>query len=196
MKVIGITGGIGAGKSMVLSYLSAKDKSETLEADKLAHQLMKKGQKTYKKIANEFGKEILDANQEIDRASLAKVVLNDKDALHRLNSIVHPDVKEYIRDLIRQKKEEGLEFLFIEAALLIQDGYKEICNEIWFIQTDAEIRKSRIIESRGYSVEKAEGFLNSQPQDDFFYENTDRVIHNNGDFEFTKIEIEQALAAV
>lgn len=196
MKVIGITGGIGAGKSMVLSYLSAKDKSETLEADKLAHQLMKKGQETYKKIANEFGKEILDANQEIDRASLAKVVLNDKDALHRLNSIVHPDVKEYIRDLIRQKKEEGLEFLFIEAALLIQDGYKEICNEIWFIQTDAEIRKSRIIESRGYSVEKAEGFLNSQPQDDFFYENTDRVIHNNGDFEFTKIEIEQALAAV
>ena len=116
--------------------------------------------------------------------------------MHRLNSIVHPDVKEYIRDLIRQKKEEGLEFLFIEAALLIQDGYKEICNEIWFIQTDAEIRKSRIIESRGYSVEKAEGFLNSQPQDDFFYENTDRVIHNNGDFEFTKIEIEQALAAV
>lgn len=196
MKVIGITGGIGAGKSMVLSYLSAKDKSETLEADKLAHQLMKKGQATYKKIANEFGEEILDANQEIDRASLAKVVLNDKDALHRLNSIVHPDVKEYIRDLIRQKKEEGLEFLFIEAALLIQDGYKEICNEIWFIQTDAEIRKSRIIESRGYSVEKAEGFLNSQPQDDFFYENTDRVIHNNGDFEFTKIEIEQALAAV
>lgn len=196
MKVIGITGGIGAGKSMVLSYLSAKDKSETLEADKLAHQLMKKGQETYKKIANEFGEEILDVNQEIDRASLAKVVLNDKDALHRLNSIVHPDVKEYIRDLIRQKKEEGLEFLFIEAALLIQDGYKEICNEIWFIQTDAEIRKSRIIESRGYSVEKAEGFLNSQPQDDFFYENTDRVIHNNGDFEFTKIEIEQALAAV
>lgn len=196
MKVIGITGGIGAGKSMVLSYLSAKDKSETLEADKLAHQLMKKGQETYKKIANEFGEEILDSNQEIDRASLAKVVLNDKDALHRLNSIVHPDVKEYIRDLIRQKKEEGLEFLFIEAALLIQDGYKEICDEIWFIQTDAEIRKSRIIESRGYSVEKAEGFLNSQPQDDFFYENTDRVIHNNGDFEFTKIEIEQALAAV
>ena len=196
MKVIGITGGIGAGKSMVLSYLSAKDKSETLEADKLAHQLMKKGQETYKKIANEFGEEILDANQEIDRASLAKVVLNDKDALHRLNSIVHPDVKEYIRDLIRQKKEEGLEFLFIEAALLIQDGYKEICNEIWFIQTYAEIRKSRIIESRGYSVEKAEGFLNSQPQDDFFYENTDRVIHNNGDFEFTKIEIEQALVAV
>lgn len=196
MKVIGITGGIGAGKSMVLSYLSAKDKSETLEADKLAHQLMKKGQETYKKIANEFGEEILDVNQEIDRASLAKVVLNDKDALHRLNSIVHPDVKEYIRDLIRQKKEEGLEFLFIEAALLIQDGYKEICDEIWFIQTDAEIRKSRIIESRGYSVEKAEGFLNSQPQDDFFYENTDRVIHNNGDFEFTKIEIEQALAAV
>ena len=62
MKVIGITGGIGAGKSMVLSYLSAKDKSETLEADKLAHQLMKKGQKTYKKIANEFGEDATFVN--------------------------------------------------------------------------------------------------------------------------------------
>ncbi len=180
MFVLGITGGIGAGKSLVLSIIDDEFDAYIVEADKLAHKLMLKGENAYSQIIDTFGDEILDPDSEqIDRSILGKLVLSDKEKLSRLNAIMHPAVKKYIIDDIKLKEDAGTKLYVIEAALLIQDGYKSICDEIWYISTDREVRIQRLIESRGYSREKAEAFLLNQPSDEFFEINSDKIIKNN-----------------
>ena len=180
MFVLGITGGIGAGKSLVLSIIDDEFDAYIVEADKLAHKLMLKGENAYSQIIDTFGDEILDPDSEqIDRSILGKLVLSDKEKLSRLNAIMHPAVKKYIIDDIKLKEDAGTKLYVIEAALLIQDGYKSICDEIWYISADREVRIQRLIESRGYSREKAEAFLLNQPSDEFFEINSDKIIKNN-----------------
>lgn len=180
MFVLGITGGIGAGKSLVLSIIDEEFDAYIVEADKLAHKLMLKGEEAYSQIIDTFGDEILDPDSEqIDRSILGKLVLSDKEMLSRLNAIMHPAVKKYIIDDIKLKEDAGTKLYVIEAALLIQDGYKSICDEIWYISSDREVRIQRLIESRGYSREKAEAFLLNQPSDEFFEINSDKIIKNN-----------------
>ena len=180
MFVLGITGGIGAGKSLVLSIIDEEFDAYIVEADKLAHKLMLKGEDAYSQIIYTFGDEILDPDSEqIDRSILGKLVLSDKEKLASLNAIMHPAVKKYIIDDIKLKEDAGTKLYVIEAALLIQDGYKSICDEIWYISADREVRIQRLIESRGYSREKAEAFLLNQPSDEFFEINSDKIIKNN-----------------
>ena len=182
MKIIGITGGIGTGKSLVLSILKTKYDAYIVEADKVAHILMKKGEPAYIEIVNAFGTSVLDKETgELDRASLGSLVMNDKEKLNVLNSIVHPLVKDYILSDIEKKRKADITYYVIEAALLIQDGYKQICDEIWAIITDKDIRIERLKKNRNYTIEKADGFIKNQPSDDFFIDNSDRIIYNNTD---------------
>ena len=182
MKIIGITGGIGTGKSLVLSILKTKYDAYIVEADKVAHILMKKGEPAYIEIVNAFGTSVLDKETgELDRASLGSLVMNDKEKLNVLNSIVHPLVKDYLLSDIEKMRKEDITYYVIEAALLIQDGYKQICDEIWAIITDKDIRFERLKKNRNYTIEKADGFIKNQPSDDFFIDNSDRIIYNNTD---------------
>ena len=108
MKVIGITGGIGSGKSRVLDILSDRYSAYVVEADKVAKKLMLPGNEVYNKVVSCLGRDILSAdNHEIDAKKLGSLVMNDTDALEKLNSIVHPAVKEYIlRDIKAQRDNE------------------------------------------------------------------------------------------
>ena len=143
---------------------------------------MKKGEPAYNEIVNAFGTSVLDKETgELDRASLGSLVMNDKEKLNVLNSIVHPLVKDYILSDIEKKRKEDITYYVIEAALLIQDGYKQICDEIWAIITDKDIRIERLKKNRNYTIEKADGFIKNQPSDDFFIDNSDRIIYNNTD---------------
>lgn len=186
MKVIGITGGIGSGKSVLLKVLEEDYSAFVVEADKVAHEIMTPGHQEYEAIVAEFGKEILGEDGFIDRNSLSKRVIGNDMKLAKLNSIVHPGVKNYIKDSINRKRDEGVKLYVIEAALLIQDGYKEICDEIWFVYADRETRIKRLMAGRGYTREKAESFMDVQPDDQFFIDNTDRIIDNNGSIESIK----------
>ncbi len=180
MKVLGITGGIGSGKSEVLRLLGEMDQTVIVEADRLAHQLMMPGRSCHKRIRETFGDEILSEDGSIDRNRLGQLVFNDREALDRLNRIVHPAVKRSIRGRIRRARERGLRLFVIEAALLIQDGYRSICDEIWFVHVDRKVRVERLLTSRGGSVEKWNSVLASQPSDGYFTENSDRVLENSG----------------
>ncbi len=193
MYVVGITGGIGAGKSKVMEYLNRKENTFILETDKLAHELMNPGHFAYKKIIDEFSENILDENMKIDRKILGKIVLENNEKLKTLNSIIHPAVKEYIKKDILKKAELGYDFYFIEAALLIQDGYREICDSIWYISATIEVRKERIKHERGYSDDKANAFLINQPDDLFYKNGSDIVINNNQQFDETKTQIDAIL---
>lgn len=180
MKIIGITGGVGSGKSVVLSILKDEFSASVYEADKLVHVLMKKGEPLYFEYVDLFGKEILDKDEEIDHKKVAAAVFNDPGLLIKLNKIVHPAVKVKILDLIEEERKKDTELFVIEAALLIQDGYKDICDEIWFIHVPHEIRIERLMSSRGYSYEKCKSILENQPASDFYYKGSDRVIENDG----------------
>ena len=181
MKVIGITGGIGSGKSRVLDILSDRYSAYVVEADKVAKKLMLPGNEVYNKVVRCFGRDILSAdNHEIDAKKLGSLVMNDTAALEKLNSIVHPAVKEYILRDIKAQRDNGVDYYIIEAALLIQDNYTEICDEIWAVITDKETRISRLMSDRGYSRKKAEDFIKNQPDELFYKNGSNRIIMNNG----------------
>ena len=180
MKIIGITGGIGAGKSCVLREIEVLDGTFVIEADKLAHTLLSPGHDCYTEVVSCFGDEILSEDQSIDRAVLRRLVMNSPEKLRQLNALVHPAVKKYIVNDIEKKRDLGYKYYVIEAALLIQDGYRSICDEIWYIYADKDLRIDRLLKSRGYSRQTAEEFIKNQPEDEYFIENSDRVIDNSG----------------
>ena len=196
MKIIGITGGVGAGKSRVLNELKVQYGAYIIEADKLAHELMEPGKVIYEEIVTAFGKDILCEEEPhvIEREKLGKIVFSDKKYLDVLNKIVHPLVKKSILMSIRQAKEKGDVRLFvIEAALLIEDEYKSICDELWYIWVDKETRIKRLMLQRNYTKEKSVSIMNNQSSDEFYKENCDFIIDNNRDYEYTSEQIKARL---
>jgi dephospho-CoA kinase len=183
MKVIGITGGVGSGKSRVLHILETEYQAYIIEADRLAHKLMEPGEAAYQDILSVFGRDILAEDGSIDRKRFGDMVFGDEKKLACLNGIVHPAVKrEIVRQIAEKKAEGSTEFFVIEAALLLQDGYREICDEIWFVQVDREERIKRLMKQRSYTEEKCAAIFDSQPGDDYYRQGSDIVIDNNGDF--------------
>ncbi|MBR4513408.1 MAG: dephospho-CoA kinase [Lachnospiraceae bacterium] len=192
MKVIGITGGIGSGKSRVLEYLKSIG-LYVVEADKLAKELMKPGTKCYKEIIEAFGADIAGEGGFLDSVKLAGIVFSDEKELGKLNGIVHPAVKEYIRQDIAAAGARGEKVYALEAALLIEDGYREICDELWYIYADKEVRIKRLKEGRGMTGEKIKEVIKNQSSDNFYRENTDCIIDNSGDFEGVIEQINERL---
>lgn len=194
MKIIGITGGIGTGKSTVLNILKDKFQAYIIETDKLAHLLMLPGENAYLNIVETFGENILNEDKSINRGYLGNIVFRDKEALERLNNIVHPAVKEYIlKDIEQKKAEHKIEYYVIEAALLIEDGYKAICDELWYIYVDKDERIRRLLLGRGGSVEKWEAVMKSQSDEDYYRKYCDRVINNGKSIEYTENIINELL---
>lgn len=193
MKILGITGGIGCGKSTVLAWLKDKHDAVILETDKIAHQLMAPGQSAYTEIVKAFGNEILLEGGAIDRKALGAVVFNDEQKLSLLNSLTHPAVKSYVRGRIEAEEALGTQLLVVEAALLLEDHYDEICDEIWYICTSEEKRRERLRASRGMTDEKITEVLTSQSSEPYYLEGADRVIYNNGTFAETGARIDRAL---
>jgi dephospho-CoA kinase len=192
MFILGLTGGIGAGKSLILHELETNYNSFICETDKLAHKLMKKGTEINAEITKAFGTGILKSDGDIDRYVLGSIVFADDKKLDTLNSIVHPGVKKYILSDIEEKRKLDIDIYVIEAALLIQDGYDKICDQIWNIWADRETRISRLMNNRGYSYEKCISVIDSQPDDDFYAKYTNLTIMNNSkpDFSTKAIKVE------
>lgn len=195
MKILGITGGVGSGKSKVLSELKEQYNGYVVEADKLAHQLMFPDEPIYNKIVEEFGSDILSKEPpyEINRAILGNIVFNNKEKMEVLNSITHPMVKSKILELIKLQIEKGVKLFVIEAALLIECGYNEICDEIWYIWVSKEERIKRLMESRGYSREKCISIFENQQEDGYYKNNSDYTINNQYEFENTCKQIKDLL---
>lgn len=193
MKIIGITGGVGSGKSQVLSYLEEAHHAVVCQADRVAHELQKPGAACYDKIVAHFGEEVLSKDQTINRKKLGKIVFGNAEELAVLNAIMHPAVKQYIVALMETQARMGTALFVVEAALLLEDNYGAICDELWYIYTDERIRKKRLRESRGYSEEKITAILQSQLSEEQFQEGCHRVIDNSGTFADTCAQIENAL---
>ena len=193
MITIGITGGVGAGKSTVLDFLEEQYQAYVMKADEIGHLVMEPGQSCYEPVIRLFGKQVIKNDKTIDRRQVSDVVFSHPGMLEKLNQIIHPAVKQYIRDQLAVKKPYGQKVCVVEAALLLEDHYQEFCDTIWYIHTDEEIRIQRLMENRGYTREKSESIIASQAPEDFFRANADYVVINNGDFAETRQQIEEGI---
>lgn len=195
MKFIGITGGVGAGKSEILSYMGKKTGVRVMLADEIAHELMEAGTDCYKCLRQTFNDEdIWNSDGSFNREKLAKVIFSNKLKRDIMNSIVHPAVKEYVIRQQEYEKERGeLSLLVLEAALLIEEHYDKICDELWYIYTSEENRRDRLKASRGYSDEKIDNIFKSQLSEEEYRKYCAVVIDNNGSVEAAFEQIDKAL---
>ena len=194
MKVIGITGGVGAGKSAILNYLKEKHHAVVVEADKVGHLLMEPGGACYYSIVEKFGSSVLNGDQTINRGKLGKIVFADESLLNELNKIIHPRVKSHIvSEIAKERAYHRTNYFVVEAALLIEDHYDVICDEMWYIHTDADIRAKRLKETRGYDDEKIAGIMANQKSPEEFRSACQVVIDNSGDLAYTYEQIDRQL---
>lgn len=189
--VIGIAGGVGSGKSTVLDILKKQYGAYICMADELGHRAMDKGTEPYEKIRKEFGTGILCGEGEIDREALAQIVYRDAGKLEVLNEIIHPYVKDEIRRKIRKYADDRI--FVLETAILFETGCNELCDRIWGIITENEIRIRRLMKSRGYTKEKAESIMKKQMENGKLAELCDCVIVNDGDMEELSYQIKEQM---
>ena len=185
--ILGLTGGVGCGKSTVLDVLRKEYQAQVIEADRVAHELMGPNEKCSQEIARAFGTEILTEEGAVDRAKLAPIVFADEEKRRLLNRLVHPAVKQEIRKRIRESQAS---LIVIVAALLLGEHYEEICDEIWYVYADRETRIRRLEISRGYSRERALSIMDSQLTEEEFRAGCQAVLDNSG----TLRQTETALA--
>ncbi len=190
-NIIGITGGIGAGKSEVLKYLGSKYNCRVIYSDQVANDIKKKGYPAYDELVSLLGKGILGEDGEIDKTRMASAIFNNKDTLESVNNILHPAVNTFIINIIDEERSKGqLDFVFVEAALLIENGYKRIVDEMWYVYASEDVRRVRLKESRGYWDQKIDDIFKSQLDDKSFRENADFVIDNSSSLDEMAAQID------
>ncbi len=180
--VIGITGGIGSGKSFVIERICSLYKALFIHADAIAKEQMSREGCSYQNVLNAFGKEILDDKQEIDRKKLAAIVFHDPDALLRLNKITHPPVMTEVEKMIKEAKQSGrYKIILLESAMLTEAGYKKFCDEVWYIYASVDTRKKRLVKSRAMQESEIDAIIGNQADATMFEANTDKRIPNDTD---------------
>jgi dephospho-CoA kinase len=186
--VIGLTGNIATGKSVVrkmLEHLGAYG----IDADALGHRAIARDAPGYKTVVDTFGKWILSPDGQIDRAKLARVVFSDPDALIQLEAIVHPLVRQAVDLLIRRSTQK---VIVVEAIKLLEGPLRQACDTIWVTYAPKSTQISRLTSKRGLSVAVAHQRINSQPPQSEKVNVANTVIHNEGSFEDTWLQVTKA----
>lgn len=191
--VIGITGGIGSGKSVVTSLLRDKFGAAVIDTDTIGHEVMEIGKSAYKKVVKAFGYKVLAEDGSIDRKKLGNLVFENKELLPKLNSIIHPAVEMEVDKRIDEFIKKNYKYIALETALLIKVGYNIKCDKIWFVYADKDIRLKRLYDYRGMDREKAIKIFESQSSEEEFREIADDVIDNSGSEPETEIQIKNIL---
>lgn len=177
MRVIGLTGGIGTGKSTVAGFL-AELGAFVMELDKTGHEVLKR-EDVREQLVGEFGEEILGADGEIDRAGLGKIVFNDSDALARLNGITHPVIDFIIEARVEKCRSEGVGVVVLEAAALLDAGRGGQADEIWVTTAPEDVVLKRLADRTGYSEEETRARIRSQVSNEERIRQADVVIGTN-----------------
>ena len=188
-RIIGITGGVGAGKSSVLEILKTKYGAKILLADLVAHELMEPGSEGLKRVVDALGNGFLKGDGSVDRKALADLLFRDPQALKQVNSIIHPMVWEYMKSSARESEQS---LIVIEAAVF-DTAPEGLFDEIWYVYTSEENRIRRLMESRGYTREKCESIIKRQDPEAAYRKMADRVIDNNKTAKETEQQIKEIL---
>ncbi|MBR4144486.1 MAG: dephospho-CoA kinase [Lachnospiraceae bacterium] len=185
MRIIGLTGGIGSGKSFVAQVAEKNFSVLHISSDEIARRQMQKGGISYKHVVEEFSgmtDDLLCEDGEINRTALSKLVMNDPVLLKKLDAITHPAVIDEINTIIAIEDERKIfSAVLVETALLYEAGIDRMCDEVWYVYAPLATRSSRLIKMRGYSTEKTEMFLKNQQPEEEFLRRSDRTVPNGED---------------
>lgn len=202
MKIIGVTGGVGSGKTELLHYIEKNYRCRILLADEASHEVMQKGGRIYEPLVALLGSSVLDSSGEINRKEMAARIFSHEELLGRVNALIHPAVREFILEAVAEEREkaaagaeDAVDYFFLEAALLIECGYRSVVDEMWYIYCDLAVRRERLKKSRGYSDEKIDSILSAQLSEAEFRSGSDVVIDNSGNLEDAYRQIREALAS-
>jgi dephospho-CoA kinase len=192
MKAIGLTGGIGSGKSTV-SQLLAELGAFIIDADKVGHEIYLPGKEAWKQVTAAFGNDILAPDQTIDRKKLGAIVFGSEDARKQLNSIVHPLMFKEIGQRIKAKRAEGFtKPIVLEAAILIEANWLPLVDEVWVVVTNKSAVIERVATQRGLSAKDTEARIASQLADAERLKHASLVITNDGSLDDLKQRVNEA----
>jgi len=159
MYLIGLTGNIATGKSLVATRL-AEHGAQHIDADRVAHRTMEPGQTAWEGVRRRFGEAVVRPDGTVDRAALARIVFEDRQALQDLESIVHPQVTAHIRRIL-EETEAGV--VVLEAIKLLESGLAADCRALWVTTCRADLQLERLRRDRNLSTADAVRRLNAQP---------------------------------
>ena len=186
MHVIGLTGGIGSGKTAVSAILQEQG-AEILNADLVGHQVYEPDRPAYDDIVSEFGPHVVADDGTIDRKKLGPIVFADPAKLARLNAITHPRIKEDMRQRLAELARSGTQVAVLEAALLFDAGWDDLADEVWVTVVDAQTAARRTSERSGIPVEQVlERIQKAQMASDERVRRSDVVIDTSGVLEDTR----------
>ena len=190
MTIIGLTGGIASGKSIVARMLSDLG-AVVIDADKVGHEAFQPRSEAWHKVIAAFGKDILGENGEIDRGKLAAKVFNDSSALERLNSIMHPLMRRMVEKRVRELKKRRVKVVVLEATLLVEAGWTDLVDEVWVTVSPKDVVVKRLVDEKGFTEEQARARIGSQTPISQRAERADAVIENNSSLEELRRKVQQ-----
>ena len=138
MQVIGLTGGIGTGKSEVSRILGSMG-AVVISADLLGHEAYKPYSRTWQKVVNAFGKQVIGPTGHVDRKRIAATIFSDPKARAKLNSIVHPQIAKIATERIEELRRQGVDIIVLEAAILIEAGWDSLVDEVWVTHATEQV---------------------------------------------------------
>ena len=193
MLKIGLTGGIGTGKSLVTSFLQEQG-ANVINADLLGHEAYLPGTVGFKQVVSEFGEDIVGEDGHVDRQKLGPIVFSDPSNMDRLNAIMHPLIKDMIQTQLDDVEGKGQLIAIVEAAVLIEAGWESLFDEVWVVTADEEEVISRLASRNGLSREDSQKRINSQMTSIERSAHGDVVINNTGSVEDLKENVESLWA--
>lgn len=179
-RVIGLTGGIGSGKSTVSQFL-AELGAVIIDADKVGHEAFKPDTELWGEIVATFGEQILTPSGEIDRRKLGEIVFNNPESLLKLNEIMHPRLKEIVKAQFDEYRRQGVDVVVLEAAVLIEASWISQVDEVWVTIASESVVLKRLKEQRGLAEEQILARIRSQLSNEERIKYADVVIYNDGD---------------
>jgi dephospho-CoA kinase len=191
-RIIGLTGGIGSGKSTVAALLAERG-ARVIDADRIGHEVYRPGSEGFRRVVDAFGPEIVAADGTIDRRVLGARVFADADARARLNAIVHPLIASAIAAQIADARTTAAGSpIVIEAAILLEAGWQGLVDRLWVVSVRRETAIARVMASRGLTRDEVERRIDAQLPDAERRGRADVVIENDGSLADLRAEVEKA----
>lgn len=193
-RVIGVTGGIGCGKSAVMDILKEEYRAAVIFTDFVAHELMEPGGVNYRGVVETFGEQILGPDKKVDRKKLGDIVFGNQEKLALLNAATHPNVVAEVKKRLEEyRKDPKVGMVCLESALLLDTPLEGLCDAVWYIRADKDVRIKRLMKSRGYSEKHCTLVMEKQSGESLFLKKADKVIDNSKSIEDTKRQIALAI---
>ncbi len=193
--VLGVTGGIGSGKSTVSQILRDLG-AEIIDADVISRQIVMPGENALEELVNTFGTDIVDEFGQLKRKRLAEMVFEDEDMLQKLNCIMHNHVAKKIQARVNELAKQKSMIIVIDAPIPIKTGFLDLCDQVWTVSARMELRIDRIIKRSGLTYNEAVSRIKSQISEEEYISIANTVIYNNGDYLQLKEEVKNKFNSI